>query len=72
MGTYAGRGFLTVGLIGGFLAFVLLEELKRRSGHDSPLNGRYQEAPYWTMGLMMMAGPILGCLYYIVVYKLVR
>ena len=60
IGTYAGRSFVIVGVIGGCLASFILSELKARSSPGSALRGEFQEAPIWIPGVMMMLGPIIG------------
>jgi hypothetical protein len=65
LGLYIRRGFIYFSLIGGGLVFFVLMLLKRELPLTNPLNREYQESPMWGWGIMMMFGPILGCIFWL-------
>jgi hypothetical protein len=66
MGLCVGRGFAWIGCVGGGAVFIGIMVAKRLSGPDSLINGGLQEAPIWGPGMMLLAGPLLGFIYYVV------
>ncbi|VTS04353.1 unnamed protein product [Tuwongella immobilis] len=56
-------GFLLIGIFGGLVAHFSLRSAQDSLREDHPLNERYQEAPGWVPGLLLIVGPLAGWLF---------
>jgi hypothetical protein len=63
---YLTQGLIWVGIVGAVLSGILLKFLQKILDPSHPLNTKFKDAPVWVPGTILLAGPLLGLLYYVV------
>ncbi|QVL34377.1 hypothetical protein KIH39_10860 [Telmatocola sphagniphila] len=66
---YISKGLLWVGLIGAAASFLIVKLVQSLADKENPINQRFRDAPIWVPGIFLIAGPLLGLLYYALFVK---